>query len=266
MINYRRNFHTVPMHDIMHVIAQWWPTLSGLRNAEGEEAKVAAIEQFMEALMPLEDALAKCGMGKDFFGGDTIGYVDIALGSFLGRLRAIKTPGLFGWAERFVSNADAKDVIPEADKIVKFIAAELKPNKFPIHAVLLFHFHQDIRREFGMSPSQGKTLETQIESVIPESKMYMQEKEMLEALNKGKKDFDSQSIKKELHLLEYKMKAMKIENDNVMNQDLDDIWAQLIIEMGEVIRIRVVFEDDWIQCRKQLEILRDKNDINLTQL
>ncbi|KAF7112617.1 hypothetical protein RHSIM_RhsimUnG0210500 [Rhododendron simsii] len=126
--------------------AQWWPTLSGLRNAEGEEAKVAAIEQFMEALMPLEDALAKCGKGKDFFGGDTIWYVDIALGSFLGRLRAIekmadvdlldetKTPGLFGWAERFVSNADAKDVIPEADKIVKFIAAELKPNKFPIHA------------------------------------------------------------------------------------------------------------------------------------
>ncbi|KAI8527243.1 hypothetical protein RHMOL_Rhmol12G0060500 [Rhododendron molle] len=111
------------MHDIMHVIAQWWPTLNGLRKAEGEEAKVAAIDQFMEALMPLEDALAKCGKEKDFFGGDTIGYVDIALGSFLGWLRAAKTPRLFVWAERFISNADAKDVIPEADKIVKMIAA-----------------------------------------------------------------------------------------------------------------------------------------------
>ncbi|XP_058193338.1 glutathione S-transferase U18-like [Rhododendron vialii] len=121
-----------------YVDDKWWPTLNSLRNAEGEEAKVAAIEQFMEALMPLEDALAKCGKGKDFFGGDTIGYVDIALGSFLGWLRAVekmadvklldetKTPGLFGWAERFVSNANAKDVIPEADKIVKFMAARAK--------------------------------------------------------------------------------------------------------------------------------------------
>ncbi|KAG5521096.1 hypothetical protein RHGRI_033602 [Rhododendron griersonianum] len=60
-----------------------WPTLKGIRSAEGEEAKAAALEQVMEAMMLLEDAFVKCGKGKDFFGGDTIGYLDIALGSFL---------------------------------------------------------------------------------------------------------------------------------------------------------------------------------------
>lgn len=88
---------------------------------------------------------------------------------------------------------------------------------------------------------------------VEDYRMYMQEKEMLEAADEGKKDFDSQIIKKELHLPESKMKAMKIENDNVMNQDLDDIRAQLIIEMEEVIRVRVVSEDDWDTMRKMMK-------------
>ncbi|KAG5521094.1 hypothetical protein RHGRI_033600 [Rhododendron griersonianum] len=118
-----------------------WPTLKGIRSAEGEEAKVAALEQVMEAMMLLEDAFVKCGKGKDFFGGDTIGYLDIALGSFLRWLRATekmgdvkvldktKTPRLFGWAERFSSNAAVKDVLPEVEKLVeiaKFFAAKAK--------------------------------------------------------------------------------------------------------------------------------------------
>ncbi|KAG5521106.1 hypothetical protein RHGRI_033612 [Rhododendron griersonianum] len=110
-----------------------WPTLRGLRNAEGEEAEAAALEQVMEVIMLLEDAFAKCGKGKDFFGGDTIGYLDIALGGFLGWLRVTekltdikildesKTPGLFGWAHRFGSNAIVKDVIPETEKLVELI-------------------------------------------------------------------------------------------------------------------------------------------------
>lgn len=44
-----------------------WPTLRGLRNAEGEVAKAAALEQVMEVIMPLEDAFAKCRKGKGFF-------------------------------------------------------------------------------------------------------------------------------------------------------------------------------------------------------
>ncbi|KAH7833418.1 hypothetical protein Vadar_006173 [Vaccinium darrowii] len=114
-----------------YVEDKWSPTLGGFRNAQGKEAKVAALEEVREGLMLLEDTFAKCGKGKDFFGGDTIGYLDIVLGSFLGWLRATKkladiklidetkTPGLFGWAEKFGSNVAVKDVIPETDKLVE---------------------------------------------------------------------------------------------------------------------------------------------------
>jgi len=116
-----------------YVDDKWWPTLRGLRNAEGEEAKAAALEQVWEGLVLLEGAFTKCGKGKGFFGGDTIGYLDIAFGSFLGWVRTTekmadiklidetKTPGLFGWAKRFGSNAAVKDVIPETDKLVELV-------------------------------------------------------------------------------------------------------------------------------------------------
>ncbi|KAG5521101.1 hypothetical protein RHGRI_033607 [Rhododendron griersonianum] len=115
--------------------------MRGLQNAEGEEAKAAALEQIMEVIMPLEDAFAKCGKGKDFFGGDTIGYLDIALGSFLGWLRVTekltnikildesKTPGLFGWAHRFGSNAGKQRSLWNLSRCQ---LPELKPSNFPI--------------------------------------------------------------------------------------------------------------------------------------
>lgn len=58
--------------------------MKGLQNAEGEEAKATALEQVVEGMMLLEDAFVKCGKGKDFFGGDTIRYLDIAFGCLLG--------------------------------------------------------------------------------------------------------------------------------------------------------------------------------------
>ena len=99
--------------------------------AEGEEAKTAALEKLMEMMTLWEDAFAKCGKGKGFFGGDCIGYLDIAFGSFLGWLRATevmeelklideaKTPGLAGWAERFCSHEAVRGVIPETEKLIE---------------------------------------------------------------------------------------------------------------------------------------------------
>lgn len=96
-----------------------------------EEAKLAAIERMVEGLALLEEAFEKCSKGKSFFGGDSIGYLDIAFGCFLGWLRATekiadvkfldeaKTPGLVGWAERFCSDDAVKDVMPKTDMLVE---------------------------------------------------------------------------------------------------------------------------------------------------
>ena len=111
---------------------QWFPSLSGIAKAQGEEAKAAAIEQVREGLALLEEAFGKCSKGKDFFGGDKIGYLDIALGCYLGWLRVsekmnnvkllddAKNPGLAAWAERFVAHDAVNGVMPETDKLMEF--------------------------------------------------------------------------------------------------------------------------------------------------
>lgn len=74
----------------------------------------------------------KCSKGKDYFGGDNVGYVDVVLGSYLGWIKVIETgyglklldatrvPGLSRWAHSFSSHHAAKDVVPQADKLVHF--------------------------------------------------------------------------------------------------------------------------------------------------
>ncbi|KAF7123924.1 hypothetical protein RHSIM_Rhsim12G0128500 [Rhododendron simsii] len=110
---------------------KWYPSLKEIRMTHEEEAKLAAIERVVEGLALLEEAFEKCSKGKSFFGGDSIGYLDIAFGCFLGWLRATekiadvklldeaKTPGLVGWAERFCSDDAVKDVMPKTDMLVE---------------------------------------------------------------------------------------------------------------------------------------------------
>ncbi|KAJ6812117.1 glutathione S-transferase U17-like [Iris pallida] len=109
-----------------------FPFMGQIIKAKTEAAKVEAVEQFAPVLQLLDGAFEKCSQGKGFFGGDAIGYVDIALGSFLRWLTAIeelsgltilaeeKTPGLIGWAERFYSAEAVKEVLPETEKFVEF--------------------------------------------------------------------------------------------------------------------------------------------------
>jgi glutathione S-transferase len=68
----------------------------------------------------LEQAVEECSKGKAFFGGDTVGLVDVVLGGYLGWLYATEaicgvkaleatwTPLLAAWAERFCSLDAAK--------------------------------------------------------------------------------------------------------------------------------------------------------------
>lgn len=85
-------------------------------SAAKEEEKVALKERVDEGLGFLEEAFLKCSKGKAYFGGDDIGYIDIAPGSCLQWIKTVeeitevklvdeaKTPKLFGWADRFMSH------------------------------------------------------------------------------------------------------------------------------------------------------------------
>ncbi|KAJ7943548.1 Glutathione S-transferase [Quillaja saponaria] len=111
---------------------KWFPSLSGIARAQGEEARKALIQQVEEGLELLEDAFGKCSKGKAFFGGESIGFLDIAFGCFLGWLRAAeamngvkliheaKTPGLAKWAEKFTADGAVKEVLPETQRLVEF--------------------------------------------------------------------------------------------------------------------------------------------------
>ncbi|KAL9240892.1 hypothetical protein vseg_015061 [Gypsophila vaccaria] len=111
---------------------KWFPNLMAASKAETLEAKATAFEQLKEGLALLEEAFVKLSNGKPFFGGDNIGFVDIALGSYLGWLRVsenmsnmklldeVTTPSLVTWADDFCTHEVVKDVMPETDKLVEF--------------------------------------------------------------------------------------------------------------------------------------------------
>lgn len=124
---------------------QWFPLLTEVGKAKGQEAKKAAADQAQKGLMLLEDTFRKCSKGRDFFDGDRIGYLDIALGCFLGWLKVsetsdgvklldeMKMPGLARWAEKFCAHAAVKDVMPETDQLAEFakVLAKFKASAAP---------------------------------------------------------------------------------------------------------------------------------------
>ncbi|MED6147006.1 glutathione s-transferase, partial [Stylosanthes scabra] len=83
-------------------------------------------------LVRLEEAFNKCSDRKPFFGGDNVGLIDIALGSFLPVLGLIeeingrkvlvedKFPGLANWAVNFAANPAVTGTFPEIDKLILF--------------------------------------------------------------------------------------------------------------------------------------------------
>ncbi|KAH6809515.1 Glutathione S-transferase family protein [Perilla frutescens var. frutescens] len=122
-------------------IDETWLPLTAIFLREGEDAK-KSYEETSKRLLLLEEAFTKCSGGENFFGGERIGYVDIALGSYLPWITVIdklcninlidesKTPNLFKWAQHFSADAAVKDLLPHTDKLcdfAKFLASVIKP-------------------------------------------------------------------------------------------------------------------------------------------
>ncbi|XP_051224608.1 probable glutathione S-transferase GSTU6 [Lolium perenne] len=111
--------------------AAWIKSLMGTT----EDEKAAGTTGALAALQTLEGAFGECSKGKPFFSGDEPGYMDVALGGYLGWMRAYevvagvnlldagRTPLLVAWAERFAGLDAAKGVFPEVDQIVQFAKA-----------------------------------------------------------------------------------------------------------------------------------------------
>lgn len=104
-----------------------------IKEVEGEEAKKLAFEKIFEGFLLLEEAFIKCSKGKAFFGGDDAGYLDFALGSFVGWIKVTeiangtkvfdetKIPLLVGWAERLYSDSLVKDVMLDPQKLLELL-------------------------------------------------------------------------------------------------------------------------------------------------
>ncbi|XP_019165054.1 PREDICTED: glutathione S-transferase U17-like [Ipomoea nil] len=109
-----------------------FPNMRAIAGAKEEEAKKAAVGEVFSGLGLLENAFQSSSKGKKFFGGDAIGYLDIALGCLLGWIRvtelfsgitlldATKFPGLAKWADDFCADSAVKDVMPPTDKLAEF--------------------------------------------------------------------------------------------------------------------------------------------------
>ncbi|XP_040867715.1 glutathione S-transferase U17-like [Glycine max] len=115
-----------------YIDEKWYPTMRSIRGAKGKDDKKRFIEEVRQGLALLKDVFKSSSKGMAFYGGNQIGFLDIALGSFLGWLRVTEisngvklldqsnTPELVKCDERFCAHGVVKDVMPEIWKVVEF--------------------------------------------------------------------------------------------------------------------------------------------------
>ncbi|KQK11859.1 hypothetical protein BRADI_1g00200v3 [Brachypodium distachyon] len=101
-------------------------------KANTEEEKAQGLKQTLAAAEMLEGALKECSKGKLFFGGDNVGYMDIALGGLIMWLQeteelcgaklfdTAKTPLLLEWMQRFSGLDAAKVSLQDGGRLVEF--------------------------------------------------------------------------------------------------------------------------------------------------
>jgi len=109
---------------------------SQVGRAKTEEEKAEALKQTFMAVETLEAAFKECSKGKPFFGGDSVGYLDIVLGPIIplahvGEARfgiklfdGTRSPLLEAWVERFAMMDAAKAILPEVDKLIEYRKAK----------------------------------------------------------------------------------------------------------------------------------------------
>ncbi|KAE8810308.1 putative glutathione S-transferase GSTU6 [Hordeum vulgare] len=130
----------LPADPYGRAVARFWaayvddklfPAWLGILRAATEEDRAEKLDAALAVIGLMEDALAQCSDGKDFFAGDSVGYLDLALGCNLFWFKALRemfgvtlidagrTPGLAAWAERFEQTEAGEEVAPPMKSMVE---------------------------------------------------------------------------------------------------------------------------------------------------
>ncbi|CAD6204263.1 unnamed protein product [Miscanthus lutarioriparius] len=109
-----------------------WVERFGALDAAKAILPDVALKQTFAAVETLEAAFKDLSKGKPFFGGDSVGYLDIVLGGLIpmvyyGEARYgielfddTRSPLLVAWVERFGALDAAKAILPDVDKLVEY--------------------------------------------------------------------------------------------------------------------------------------------------
>ncbi|KAM0883235.1 hypothetical protein ACQ4PT_031767 [Festuca glaucescens] len=104
------------------------PTWIPLYGGATAEERVKAAGEVIAVLETFEGVLGE----KEFFGGESVGLVDVALGGFIGWLRAseamcgvrtidpARTPLVAAWAERFGALDGVREIVPDVPGLVEY--------------------------------------------------------------------------------------------------------------------------------------------------
>ncbi|CAN6908274.1 unnamed protein product [Brassica oleracea] len=131
----------LPSHPVERANARFWAifidekifgSLEAVGGAKDDEGRMAAAGKLMENLAILEEAFQKSSKGLGFFGGESIGFLDLACGTLLGPVSVIEafsgvkflrretTPGLIQWAQKFRAHEAVKPYMPTPEEFVAF--------------------------------------------------------------------------------------------------------------------------------------------------
>ncbi|KAK3153137.1 hypothetical protein QOZ80_2BG0168300 [Eleusine coracana subsp. coracana] len=132
----------LPIDPLERAVARFWAAYvddnllaSWLQSSKSktEEEKAEAFKQTLMAVENMEKTFKECSKGKPFFGGDSVGYLDVTLGGLVAWLHtaekllhgvrlfdATRSPLLEAWLERFGELEAVKAVLPDVDSLVEY--------------------------------------------------------------------------------------------------------------------------------------------------
>ncbi|KAM3206456.1 hypothetical protein ACQJBY_061893 [Aegilops geniculata] len=143
----------LPTDPYGRAVARFWaayidnklfPSCIGILKTAKQQERTDKVEETLAAFGLLEAALGECSKEGEaeapFFGGRSLGLLDIALGCYLSWIEAIghlagmppfldaaRTPKLAAWAERFRAAEPVRALLPTADKVEEYISTVLYP-------------------------------------------------------------------------------------------------------------------------------------------